>query len=193
MARVFKNKKGIELSINFIVGLILGIILLSLGLAFTIKMFKGTDDLGKGFLPDGMDIEADNCIQRNDKVCIPFINRDTLPEQTVSFGVVINNIYGKKAKFRVITEFKGAILDNEVELDDIELEKWTLQDEGVVLENNDNYIAEVPIRPPSRTKAGTYVFNVFVCFDSTEAVSNKCPSGTSSLYSPIQQVTVEVS
>ncbi len=180
-----------ELSINFLVGLILGVVLLSLGLVFTYKMVAGVGKIEKMGLPSYFEIEEQNCVQRNERVCIPTVKQQVETLKTASYGVIINNIYGEEKTFRINVEFRRGILEDGSETDDVEVTEWTFEEfEETVLENNDHIVIEVPIRPPAKTDAGAYVFNVNVCFDADDNPSDKCDEG--SLYAPTQQITVEV-
>ena len=187
------NRKGIELSVTFLVGLIMGIILLSLGMVFVFKLLEGVDDIRVIGLPSYFEAEAESCVQRNELVCVPKIKAEIETTKTTSFGVVVNNIYGDTKKFKLNVDFRGGITENNVEITSVDINKWTFIDfNEVVLGNNENKIIEVPMRPPGGTLPGTYIFNVDVCFDTNDNPSVKCPSGYPSQYSPTHQISVTV-
>ena len=187
------NKKGMELSITFLVGLIIGVVLLSLGLVFTYKLFAGVSDVEKMGLPNYFEIEAENCVQRGDRACIPEIKKQTETTKTASFGVIVNNIYGETKNFKLFVKFRRGETENGQMITSIDTKEWTFPDyESLELENNEDTTIEIPIRPPKKTDSGTYVFNVNVCFDGDEDASDKCSGVHKALYSPTQQISVTV-
>ena len=182
-----------ELSLNVLVGIILGIVLLSFGLIFTFKILKGADDIKKLGLPDTFEIEAESCVQRNDKVCMPEIKKTVETTKSKSFGTIINNILGRVKSFKIIVKYSIGTLKDGSNADSQDEKKWTFADyEQVSIKNNEYTIVEIPMRVPSGTRPGTYVFNVNVCFDDSVNPSTKCPGSHPSLYSPTQQITIDV-
>jgi len=187
------NKKGMELSITFVVGLILGITMLSLGLTFAYRILASTEPLQDGLLPDSFELEAKGCVQRNEKLCIPDINKEITSKKPNSFGVVVNNIDGEERSFKMIVTYARGILEDGDAAPSQNPGDWTFADyDAVKIKNNAYEILEIPIKPPKGTKTGSYAFNVNICFDSQVNPSTKCPSGHKSLYSPTQQITVTV-
>ena len=189
------NWKGIELSINFLIGIIFGVLLLGLGLSFAGQLLSQSEKLVRQGLPDYYEIEAKNCVQRGDRVCIPQAKMEAAVNKVVSFGVVINNIYGEKRSFkpkvvfsRGKTEAGATITSSQIQSKDWTFESFPSRD----LENNEAITVEIPIRAPKGTKPGTYTFNVNVCFDGLEAQDSKCSAPEKALYSPTQQITITV-
>ncbi|MFH2021199.1 MAG: hypothetical protein ABIJ34_07300 [archaeon] len=187
------NKKGMELAINYLVGIILGIILLSLGLIFAASIFKASGEITKMGLPDYFEVERENCVQRGDRVCIPKTKGDAETLKTTSFGVVINNIYGQTKEFKLHVTFRRGLTLDDQTINSVTLKDWTFTDFATIeLENNDDTVIEVPIRPPRGIKSGTYTFNVNVCLNANDNTDDKCDSGHPSLYAPTQQISVTV-
>ena len=187
------NKKGMELQLSFLISVILGIVLLSLGLVFTYNLVKSTAKITENGLPSYFEVEAENCVQRGDRVCIPVIKKETHTTKTASFGVVINNIYGVTKDFKLFVNFRRGLTEDDEMINSIDMSDWSYTDFRVIeLENNEHEIIEIPIRPPRKMDAGNYVFNVEVCFDGPDNPSEKCSGSYPSLYSPTQQITVVV-
>ncbi|MBN2368823.1 hypothetical protein JXC34_07405 [Candidatus Woesearchaeota archaeon] len=186
------NKKGIELSMNFIIGLIIGVVLFSLGLVFIYKIVSGVDEIGKINLPDTFKIEADKCVQRGERICIPVIRKEVRTREPALFGIIINNIAGSENEFQTVVKFSGYYEDGVAGNANVDVTKWTYEEfEVVELENNEHYLDAVPLQPPKGTVAGTYVFNIYVCVDDSSFYAQPaCPSGYQ--YGPTHQVTVEV-
>lgn len=189
-----KNKKAaMELSINFVVGLILGILMFSLGLVLVYNILSGTEKIKQWSLPDNFNRLAQACVEDNKKVCIlnKVINLKTREHMPV--GLVINNVVGEEKKFKVFVNFAKGYLEDETEVNNVDLTKWTFTDfNELKLENNKYEIVNIPFLVPKGTKKGTYVFNVNVCFDSNVNPSNKCPNSYASLYDITEQIMINV-
>ena len=187
------NKKGFEFSISFLVGLIIGIVLLGLGLVFVFNIVNRLPDL-EAVLPDYFETEANNCVNRGESVCVPLIKEEVETKVTASFGVVVNNNYGEAKTFQTFIKYsKGVLEDNSDAPLQIESD-WTYPEyDPVFIKNNEYEIIGVPLRPPVGTQRGIYVFNINVCFDSdTNLQPGKCDNDYPSLYGATHQVTVEV-
>jgi len=141
------DKKGFELSATFLVGLILGIILFSLGMIFVFRLLGGVDDIQVAGLPGYFETEAENCVERNEMVCVPKIKADLQTTKSESFGVIVNNIYGSARKFKLHVRFRGGITEQGEEINSVDISQWTFTDfSEVFLENNNYKIVEVPIK-----------------------------------------------
>jgi len=184
------NKKGIELSTNFLVGLILGIVLLSLGFIFVGKLIPHTDP--EPWLPNTIELAAEKCVQDNKYVCVPELRKTIQTTKTDTFWVVINNNYGSEQEFKVFVEYSRGVTEDDV-IDNNQLPSdWTYSEfRPVLLENNKHQIIPVSFKPPRNTVSGNYFFNIHVCFD-TNVNENlaKCSSSHPSLYGETQQIKI---
>jgi hypothetical protein len=189
-----KKKAALELSMNFIVGLILGIILFSFGLVFAYKLLAQSKEVIDTGIPDICKIEEQNCVNQQKKLCIPEITKEIQTAKADSFCAIINNIYGKKKEFKINVQFAKGILEDGSESSWQDATVWTKKDYPPdSIENNLHISLGLPFRVPGGTKAGTYVFNVNICIDSNDNVQQgKCPTSHPSLYTNTQQVSIIV-
>jgi hypothetical protein len=187
-----KKRAAIELSTNFMVGLIFGIVLFGFGLAFTFNIFNSAQDFQDMQLPDYFDALADQCVQRGDKVCIPETKKEVRVGQAELFGVIINNIVGKKASFRPVFTFSRAMLDDDTTLtgNAINADEWTASFRSYEIPNNGHEIIDIPIQVPGGTKSGDYLFNIRICYSESSDASDTC-SGADQ-YAPPLRITVAV-
>src|SRR3989344_582050 len=112
MARL--NRKGIELSVNFLVMVILAIVLFGLGIIFARNLFNSSTAL-VSTSQDQLDAAIENMYcTANEIVCIN-LNSKTLPRGTAKvFGVNVVNAY-QDGEFRAtIVNTKYIALDNSV-------------------------------------------------------------------------------
>ncbi|MEM2131142.1 MAG: hypothetical protein QXM96_03625 [Candidatus Woesearchaeota archaeon] len=192
MTKIITSKKAaIELSTGFIIGMIIGILMFSSGLVFLFKILKGTE-INEGILPSNFDRLANECIENQKRVCLPEGTKNAKIGQTVTFGLVIYNNLGETKKFKPYVDFSIAQLNDQSVLETL-TKKWTFESfREVELKDNEHYILKIPLKIPSGTKKGSYIFNVNICFDSTLNPSDKCKSPYGSLYDTTEQVIVNV-
>ena len=86
-----KRKAAIELSMNFLVGLIIGIALFSFGIYFLGQILN--TDL-EYIMPDHYEEEAQKCVSRGNSVCVVEKRQEIRVKKYGGFGLVINNILG---------------------------------------------------------------------------------------------------
>jgi hypothetical protein len=182
------NRKGTELSINFLIGTILGIVLLILGFSIAFRLL-----VPPPFVPE--DDFRTTCAQTGEKVCIAPTRIEGQVNKVSIYELVINNIYGDARSFKPYVVFAmgktedGSIISSDL----IDSREWTFEEFPTkLLENTKDVKVEIPIRPPRGTKPGTYTFNVNVCFDGNTGDDAKCSFPEKSLYSPTQQITITV-
>ncbi len=192
-----KSKKAaLELSMNFIVGMIFGIVLFSLGLVFVYRIVADTDKIIDWGLPSTFDVLVKDCVNNNHKVCIPIKKAELRTREHTTFGVIINNNYGQEKDFKIFVKFATGMLEDgtTVSSSSIDLSKWTFTDFKVEkIENNNYEIVNVPFLVPKGTKAGEYVFNINVCFNAIDNQQpSKCSSPYNSLYDTTEQITITV-
>jgi hypothetical protein len=191
------KKAALELSSSFLVGIILGILLLGLGIGFAMNLFNAAVKIIDNGVDMGyFDSIAEQCVQRGDKLCVPELVKEIPVGMSKSFGIVINNVDGSERKFRPNVRFSIGTLEDGKEITTT-TKKWTYENKDfreITLEDKETYTLSVPIQVPGGTKPGTYVFNVNICYDSDlyeEPV--KCPdSRYPSLYGKTQQISITV-
>lgn len=156
------NKKGIELSINFVVILIITLVVFGGTLAIAIKVLKGADEMKKG-----LDKQTEERLQSmltsgSEEVAIPFTNKDTKQGEPVVFGIGVLNTLGINAEFQINIE-QGTAVNKDGE--EISPGTWTFitpTNIGAV-RNNDYKISSIVLIPSSNiVNGGTYVFNIRV-------------------------------
>ncbi len=187
------KKAAMELSVTFLIGIILGVLILGIGLIIFFKLLAPLSII-EGELPDSFDILVKDCVDNGKKTCIPEIQKDIHIRETKTFGLVINNIYGETKNFKPYIRFSTGVLENGDEVSNIDVSKWTFSTfREITLENNKYETVKIPMQVPSGTKRGTYIFNVNVCFDSDVNKDNlKCTSQYPSLYDNTHQITIVV-
>ena len=101
------NKKAIQLSVNFIVMVIIAIIVFGFGLKIASDMMsKGSQVTEMKFKEIDTQIQHLACATA-ERVCLPSQTK-TLGDNPVFFGLVIENVFGEEADFDVnVVEVQG--------------------------------------------------------------------------------------
>lgn len=100
------NKKGIELSINFMVMFILAVLIFSMTLYFLFQWFGEAEDLGKEIDKQTQEQILAALRSGNQLVQIPFAVTEVQRGNRASFGIGVRNIASER-EFRIDTQFSG--------------------------------------------------------------------------------------
>ncbi|MFC1691414.1 hypothetical protein ACFL0W_04495 [Nanoarchaeota archaeon] len=88
---MFNNKKGIELSINFVVMLIFGLMVFIVGIAFATRLFSSVEEM-RGEIDSQTEMQIEQLLMSGQPVALP-LNTVTLKAgKTHIFGMGISNI-----------------------------------------------------------------------------------------------------
>lgn len=194
--RQMKKKAAIELSTTFLVGLILGIIMLGMGLTFLYNIVAGGSKILEYGIPDGCNAFAAECSQKAGQVCIYETSLKLYTGKGGPFCLVINNLVGEEKIFKIrVTPATGILKNGDtIPASDIDISKWTFEDYGdIEIANNEFVKQSLSMQVPRSTRPGQYVFNVNVCYAGSGTDTAKCGSGTyKTLYDSTHQITVIV-
>ena len=188
------KKKGIELSINFLVILILSIVVFGFGISFLARIAKVATEME---LPSEEKFYLEACLNEGKSVCIGTNRRVAKIKETIILGLGISNTIGKDT-FSVYNEFKRAVLDDDSSFDSDSIEDNKVPDtlEGpkeVLIEKNENHNALLSYVVPLGTKAGEYVYDAYVCMDGTaENERDPCEKHGAKVYGGLHKVYIEV-
>ncbi|MFH0875210.1 MAG: hypothetical protein V1859_04685 [archaeon] len=179
---MIKSKKGIELTVNFLVMLVLAIVMFGFGLFFLAKVVGIGGDVGKG-LPKIEDTMLDSCLQKSTD-CLSTKQFELPPGKTAVSGIGIKNIKGATYSFKVFVTLTKAIDEqgNEIPPPSTtwhdETNKWAFTSSAEYsIKNKEISKVPVSIKVPYGRKDGTYVFDVQVCgktADNVIGLDNSC-------------------
>ena len=185
-----RSRKGIELSINFIVILILSLIIFVGGLVFTTKFFNMAMD-EKARLDKETEAKIDQLLADGAPVAIPQNKKAIKRGHSDVFGLGIRNIYREPKDFYVVMSFSKAYRRDNTAIDDADDayidSNWIFADIGQhTLNPNSNMIVSLYVEVQGQmdedfgTELGTYIFNVCVC--SPDPCVGACDSSQPNLY-----------
>lgn len=178
------NKRGLELSINFIIILILAVVTLFMGIVIFRIMFAGGTQVEKD-VSDRTKQEINKLLMRGEEnVVLPEFYRQMSIGEVHAFGLGVRNT-GPTGEFTVYITPKNWALNNlntKAGGPGADTRGWYFEKQGPYqIGNNALQVISVPIQVKSNAqKSWTYVFNVEV----------KDQSG--SRYGDLQKIYVEV-
>lgn len=155
------NRKGIELTLNFIVTIILGLAILGLGMVLLRQFVGGAEDI-KSQIDEQTDAQLESLLQSGQPVAIP-LNRATITrgDQHI-FGLGIRNI-DDTASFDVAITISTAVDKQNQPITNINIPDWIRYERGpFTLEKNELKKTAILVSVPNDATAGTYIFNVNV-------------------------------
>ena len=160
------NKKAIELSVNFLVIVILSIVMLTSGVLL-IKQFFGTaTDLEKT-LDDRTVSHIEDLLDEGDYVAIPVKRKEIQRGDSQVFGLGILNINSNAPTktFTIVVEFKRLITKGTEDIiedttPDFDPNTWTLYQDSVLLGYNEKKVTQILVEIPKNAPPGQYIYNV---------------------------------
>jgi hypothetical protein len=181
--RLSGSKKGFELSINMIVVIILGVVLLMAGISIFYKGYNKVVEMRKDV--DSQNKQSLNNLMMNSDaiVALPFSSKEGKRGGFVDFDLGINNELGSTTTFYTCVDYSGTSADYSSGDEPFtnEDKSWLIVYKGLLAQtvrNNDH--AYIPLRisiPKKGVLKGQYVFNVIVKYDDgkTNVNSNLSP------------------
>lgn len=164
------NRKGMELSINFIVALILAIVVFGFGLYFVQKVFHEAGEI-KAQLDKDSEKNLNAMLDRGEKVAFPVTSKDIKSGEVAIFGLGVLNVNSDKITFSVDISCSTYITKGGTELDSAAncAGDWAANPQPFELTKNERKTIPIAIQAPKGKPSGTYAFTVKVTY--TESAS----------------------
>lgn len=156
-----RGKKGIELSINFLVIIIISLVMLSLGIYLIRQFFVTTEEM-RITIDTQTEAQISTLLEHGELVALP-INKKTIPSaKQAIFGLGILNI-GESAEFKVEIEFKEGYTKTGDLIPGVNGTEWLFYSTELFHLAPNERKSDFPIlvRVPATPK-GTYIFNINV-------------------------------
>jgi hypothetical protein len=166
-----KSKKGVELSANFIVMLIIAIAILAFGLVFGRNLFSAAQEM-KSELDQRTQRQIESMLDDGSKVILPITTKEVKKGNTALFGFGILNINDESTnnQFLVrVSNVKGVKPDgtNPVSAPNILIDNFNdyllYDDDFQIIERNNKETMGIAVSIPTGVESGTYSFSVYVC------------------------------
>ncbi len=160
-----KDKKGIELAVNFLVVVIISIALLVGGILLFKNLLKGTIEI-KGELDKQTEAEIEHLLTQGQLVSVFPATKEIERGDSHVFGVGVLNIE-EESTFQITVKY-SAFIDETKKLADPEQDvgSWSLYDgEPFKLKQSEEDKKSIAVIIPEDAKKGTYLFDVQVLKD----------------------------
>ncbi len=186
-------KKGFQVSIGFLVILIITIVVFAMGIRFAYTLFSKAHETVEKF-DEQTQAEIERSLYQGNIVAIPVNNKEIKVGKTETFGLGILNQLAEEKKFKIFIDFDTAVDEHgdafsSAILDNIEVEDWTFAESRIyTIANNGREIIPLSFTVPFETEYGIYVFNVAVYYGDNEAELNS----KENLYDTVHQIRITV-
>ena len=171
------NKKAIELSLNFIIIIILSIIIFGFGVRFISKLSTQAIELQE-ITTSELDERIGNLVcEGSDRVCVG-IDRKTIRRTKFDvFGVkIINILEGQNFDIIISRPSPSGYTKSKQPIDADGL-IWNPKARSVLIDKNEEKILGIGIQVPANAVSGTYIFDVRI-----QTSDGKPYSSTQKLY-----------
>lgn len=183
------NRKAFELSVNFLVMLIISIVIFGGALYMVKQFFSSTQEIQKKV---SAEIEAEierRLVESGEQVAIPLNKAKLGLRESYAFGLGILNMLGEEKTFSIKMNFDRAFtkFNEPITLTDGSFinKNWIFEElPPATIKNNDyeivplTVVADNRMSEDSTTAPGTYVFNVCVFKEAPQ----ECRKGAVNLY-----------
>ena len=167
-------KGTIQLSMNFLVTIIIALALLALGIILLRQFVDVTVDT-QNELNQRTQERIAELLDQGQQIVIPFSSQTLKRGESYLFGVGVLNIE-EESSFKLATALSGAFHSNDVEFLPAELAEhnpssWVRFDrEQFTLKKNEQQSRTVFVQIPKNAPSGTYIFNVVVYRNSDNSI-----------------------
>ena len=171
------NKKAIELSVNFLVIILIAMSVFGMGLRMTYQLVTKAEEI-RTDVDESTQREIEEALTTGEIVSIPLNHKKTKSGKSVVFGLGIFNSESTQS-FTIEMDFEKAFNNNKEEITNIVTEsEWIQTNFGPFnINKNENRVIGLPIRVPKksggqRTPSGTYIFKVEVSKENGNRYGN---------------------
>lgn len=164
--RMFSNRRGIELSINFIVMLVLAIAVFAGGLVFASKFFRHAEKV-RGNLDSQTERQIEKLLDSGAPVVMPISTKEVFRNEFETFGLGILARFS--GKYKVSIEFDQAFRKDKSQITNIYAQDWIqLPSSEVKLKKNEKGKFLIGVQVPKNAEKGTYIFRISVAYEDPE-------------------------
>ena len=155
------KKKAMELSINFIVILILSIVMLTSGILLLQRFIGSTQDLHRELDTQTIN-ELERLLGTGQMTVIAFNNKAIKPGDSEIFGLGILNVKRTTEDFKVEVKASGAYTpaNQKINIDPGYQESWLLYHGEARLEPDETTKIGIMVIPPRDATQGRYIYTV---------------------------------
>lgn len=167
------SKRGIELSVNFLVALVLAVVVFGMGLYIAAMIFGGGGSIAEKKFEDFDRQVGELSCYAADSVCVQVKSETVNRGSFKALGVTIKNVFPKKQFKLVVQNTRFIDQAGDAKLDfDPKLMLFGLDTDGRIetLEKGEKKTFGVGVQVPKNAPSGQYTLNVMVYYADPEEV-----------------------
>ncbi|MBI3027335.1 hypothetical protein HYY70_04420 [Candidatus Woesearchaeota archaeon] len=173
------SKKAVELSLNFIVILIISIVIFGFGVRFIAMLSSQATELQELTISELDERIGSLVCEGSDRVCVGIDRKPIKRTKFDIFGVRVLNVLDTQNFDIIVTRpSPSAYTKNKQELLSDEL-VWNPKLRSILIEKNEEKSIGIGVQVPANAISGTYIFDVTI-------------QTADGLYSPVQKLYVDV-
>lgn len=166
------KKAAVELSMNFLVVVILSIVVLTSGILITRQIFTGAEEI-KTQLDSQTDSQIESLLQGSRRVGIAFGRKTIAAEDSSVFGLGVRNVLRENLYFKVSvvpTKIIESGSENPITLTELEAKGWQLLYDGTpnLIKNNELFKFPISVRAGKSAQGSVIIFDVNVYYGNTK-------------------------
>jgi hypothetical protein len=155
------NKKAIELSIRFLVTIVIALVVFGMGIYFVRTLFGGAEEIVSES-QSKLDRQIGDLIcEHADKACMPISSKTVRRTEDFIFGIKIINVFPGTEKAFAIEVSAGRNLEGQGTIP-----KPLIAPEKLIIKSKEGVSKGMMVQVPSDTPSGRYVFDVTVLYNS---------------------------
>lgn len=166
-----KNKKGIELSVNFLVIIIFSLAMLGMAIIFFNKFFTGAQQIQANY-DKQTEEQLESLLVAGQKVAIPFTRKEVKAGNTAVFGLGILSVLPGNTEFYIDIECSKFVKSDGSTDSFCPLTNNPLWSNSKSLNNNEHVKIPIAIPTARNDPSGTYIFDLCVCDENS---CSSCP------------------
>ena len=191
------KKASIQVSVNFLVVIIIGIVMLSFGGVLLKNMISSSGDQLLE-MDERLQGEIEKVLLRDGKpIAIPIIQKTISRGDVDVFGIGVLNVDGFDYDFVVKADFSSAYRTSDgsaiTVTPSFDPGSWITEPNEIRIKNSENFVFPVPVSvPKAGVPKGEYIYNLYIC--RKDEISGICDGDSDELYDGnVYKVYVKIS
>ncbi len=171
------KKAAIELSLNFLVVIVISLVIFSFGVGFIYNIMSNSEDLKRMTIDDIDDRISALMCPSSEKVCVEKDSLTLGPGDLKIFTIKILNVDNQPGEFLIKVD-QGIYISEDkstLEPDDPNIDSLTVLPEQRIenIPMNEDRSLGIGFEIPNSVKSGTYVYNLNIYKGSSEQAANQ--------------------
>lgn len=161
-----RGRKGIEMSVNFIVAFILAIVLFGMGIIIARMIMGGGTELTEETYRQFDQQVGELICSRGESICISVNNKAIKKDKVDVFPITVKNDLPEKLEFKMKVELARAFKNDNSEIPpDLWNISWMPDEQDFTLGPGESNTLPVLVKPEKWAYPGKYSFSVYISYN----------------------------